>query len=58
MEQHKTGNHWNNLRKRMTEINSMTYLPNSGPAPMMLNILQHRDEIDKLIQQAGTDKSI
>jgi len=58
MEQHKTGKHWNNLCKRMTGINLMTYPPNSGPAPMLLNILQHKDEIDALLQQAGPDKSI
>ena len=58
MEQHKTGKHWDNLCKRMAGINSMTYPPNLGPAPMLLNILQHKDKIDALLQQASTDKSI
>ena len=51
MEQHKTGRHWKQMQRRwQAKINS--------PSPMLLASLQHEDEIDRLIQQTGTDKSI
>ena len=51
MEQHKTGRHWKQMQRRwQAKINS--------PSPMLLASLQHEDEINRLIQQTGTDKSI
>ena len=51
MEQHKTGSYWKQMQQRwQARIIS--------PPPMILDSLQHQDEIDVLIQQAGTDKSI
>lgn len=51
MEKHKTGSHWKQMQQRwQARIIS--------PPPMILDSLQHQDEIDVLIQQATTDKSI
>ena len=51
MEQHKTGRYWKQMQQGWREkINT--------PSPMLLASLQHEDEIDKLIQQTSTDKSI
>ena len=59
MEQHKTGSHWKQMLKRLSDKKSLMLSPHLGPPSMMvLDSLQHQDEIDKLIQQAGTDKSI
>ena len=59
MEQHKTGSHWKQMLKRLSDKKSLMLSPHLGPpSTMVLDSLQHQDEIDKLIQQAGTDKSI
>ena len=59
MEQHKTGSHWKQMLKRLSDKKSLMLSPHLGsPSPMLLASLQHEDEIDKLIQQAGPDKSI
>lgn len=58
MEQHKTGSHWKQMQKRLSDKKSLMLSPHLGPSMMVLDSLQHQDEIDKLIQQAGTDKSI
>ena len=51
MEKHKTGSYWKQMQQRwQARIIS--------PPPMILDSLQHLDEIDALLQQAGTEKSI
>ena len=59
MEQHKTGSHWKQMQKRLTDKKFLISSPHLGsPDSMILDSLEHQDEIDKLIQQAGPDKSI
>jgi len=59
MEQHKTGSHWKQMQNRLSDKKYLMLLSHFGPQdPMILDSLQHQDEIDRLIQQATTDKSI